>query len=87
LHLPFRFEIEFFLLFIYPRLDLRPSVALVPLIDYMDLLGADLAGYKTVTVCMYKCDACVYREMREGNVPSPAGAQPNPLASHVGDLR
>jgi hypothetical protein len=49
-------------------------------IDYTDLLGADLAGYKTVTVCMYKCDACVYREMGEGNVPSPAGALPDLLA-------
>jgi hypothetical protein len=80
LHLPFRFEIEFFLLFIYPRLDLRPSVALIPLIDYTDLLGADLAGYKTVTVCMYKCDACVHREMGEGNVPSLTGALLEPLA-------
>jgi hypothetical protein len=54
LHLLFRFEIEFLLLFFYPRLDLRPSMAPVPLIDYGDHLGTHLAGYGTVTLCVYK---------------------------------
>jgi hypothetical protein len=36
----FRFEIDS--LFFYPRLDLHTNLALVPLIDYEDLLGAHL---------------------------------------------
>jgi hypothetical protein len=50
------------------------------LIEYTDLLGTDLAGYATVTVCMYKCDACVYRERKRSELPSPAGALSEPLA-------
>jgi hypothetical protein len=72
-HLPFRFEIEFPLLFSYPRLDLHTSMALVPLIDYGNHLNAYLVGYGTLTVYVYKCDACMYREMGEGELPSPAG--------------
>jgi hypothetical protein len=76
----FRFEIGFFLPLIYPRLDLRPSVALVPLIDFADLLGADLAGYKTITVCSTKVMHVSTEKWERGDVPSPAGVLPDPLA-------
>jgi hypothetical protein len=57
-----------------------------PLIDFGDLLGADLAGYKTITVYSTKVMHVSTEKWERGDVPSPAGALPDPLAM-LGDLR
>jgi hypothetical protein len=50
------------------------------MIDFADLLGADLVGYKTITVCSTKVMHVSTEKWERGDVPSPAGALPDPLA-------
>jgi hypothetical protein len=55
--LTFRFEIDFFSFSSTQDQIYNLAEALIPLIDYTDHLGADLAEYGTVTMCMYICNA------------------------------
>jgi hypothetical protein len=54
---------------------------MVLLIEYTDHLGANLAGCGTVTLCDVMHEGTQREERGErGDIPSPAGALPEPLA-------
>jgi hypothetical protein len=85
-YLPFRFEIEFFLLFIYLRLDLRPNRS-SGTIDRIDGSSRCRSSRVQDCDCVYvQSNACEYKEMVEERC-TVSGRGAAGSASHVGDLR